>query len=959
MPDGSLTFDTRVDESSFTQAMDNLTAAVKEGLETISAKMDALATLLNDRFTEAMGGVRDEVTDAMDSVQTSVSGGISQAGAATKKAMEDEADEAADGLDDVSADVGSRSIAVGAAVGTMLGNMAGNLISGAISNAGQYIMDSIDLASDLAEVQNVVNTTFEENTGEIDGWAKAAKTAYGMSELKAKRYTSTMGAMLKSMKLGDKQVLSMSEGVAGLAGDMASFYNLEHDEAFEKIKSGIAGETEGLKSLGINMSAANLEAFALSEGITKSYASMTQAEQATLRYNYLMQATADAQGDFAKTSDGYANQQRILDTTLEELSATVGSLFLPAATAVVGILNTLAGGARDVASAIAGMFSPPEQDPLTTAIEDGKKAFSDLEQQIKDSDTTFANNKAEIQARYDLATQYLNTLSALEQKDVKTDQDVEAMKAATAALVDLYPDLKANLDPVTGLFAAGSAAIRDFVSNLNALAVKELYSDKMKENATLLATAYSNLTQSEQNLTDATNANHTAQAKLNALSAAQYAFNTHNVESIDEATAAYLCQIPNVMAYFEVMDNGRLKVREGKDEQEAYNYALEALADPAKQAADAVSDTQLAMDGASATINGLNHEIDGLNSQNQALVTEQQKVLDSMNGTAPAAEKAAETVRGLGDRTAEAADSLQSAGGTIADAMERIRLAKGEATEAQTEQQKAIDKNAELAELTATIASNIETASKAGTDAVATLTAAKATIAADAQEAITNMESLTTALGLYVQAMVDTLNAIVTDGEVGAATAGEAFAKGAGDGYRAKPYLKDAVNTAMNQALATLRSYFNAFENAGYGIVDHMASGVRSGQSALTSAISAVIRSAISTAQANAAYRSTTAGVVINGSHAGGLERVPFDGYIAELHRNEAVLNAPEAAVWRALQGENTSAGLDASGIIQAIRESGGAPIYVTLSIDGEDLTEILEPKISERQGQRLRLKGR
>ena len=143
----------------------------------------------------------------------------------------------------------------------------------------------IQAASDLEEVQNVVDTVFGESSAIIDNFAKNAVKSLGLSELSAKKYASTMGAMLKSMKLSDKQVLVMSQNMTALAGDMASFYNLSGDEAFNKIRAGISGETEPLKQLGINMSVANMEAYALSQGIDKSYNSMTQAEQAILRYN--------------------------------------------------------------------------------------------------------------------------------------------------------------------------------------------------------------------------------------------------------------------------------------------------------------------------------------------------------------------------------------------------------------------------------------------------------------------------------------------------------------------------------------------------------------------------------------------------------------------------------------------------------------------------------------------------
>ena len=199
---------------------------------------------------------------------------------------------------------------------------------------------SIGLASDLNEVQNVVDTTFgSKGSAVIDEWAEKAGSAFGLSELSAKQYTSTLGAMLKSMGLAEQDTLDMSIAMAGLAGDMASFYNLDPSEAFEKLRSGISGETEPLKQLGINMSVANLEAFALSQGIETAYDSMTQAEQATLRYQYIMQSTADAQGDFSDTSDSLANQQRILQMEVETLSADFGTALLPAALGVVEALR--------------------------------------------------------------------------------------------------------------------------------------------------------------------------------------------------------------------------------------------------------------------------------------------------------------------------------------------------------------------------------------------------------------------------------------------------------------------------------------------------------------------------------------------------------------------------------------------------------------------------------------------
>lgn len=192
-----------------------------------------------------------------------------------------------------------------------------------------FLKKGVDLASNLQEVQNVVDTTFGDGAEQIYSWSEAAAESFGMSSLQAQNFNGTLGAMLKSMGLTDDAVLKMSTDMVGLAGDMASFYNLDVETAFEKIRAGISGETEPLKQLGINMSVANLEAYALAQGIETAYDKMSQSEQAILRYNYLMSVTADAQGDFAKTSDSFANQQRILQLQWENLSASLGQKLLP------------------------------------------------------------------------------------------------------------------------------------------------------------------------------------------------------------------------------------------------------------------------------------------------------------------------------------------------------------------------------------------------------------------------------------------------------------------------------------------------------------------------------------------------------------------------------------------------------------------------------------------------------
>lgn len=208
---------------------------------------------------------------------------------------------------------------------------------------------SIELASDLTEVQNVVDVTFGQMSQEINAWSKSTLEDFGLSELSAKKYSSTLGAMMKSSGLAGEQMKDMSKTLTELSADMASFYNLSNDEAFNKIRSGISGETEPLKQLGINMSVANLEAYALSQGITKSYQSMDQAEQTLLRYNYLLSVSKDAQGDFARTSGSWANQVKLLNEQWNILKGTIGQGLINALAPVLQVVNTLIARLQTVA----------------------------------------------------------------------------------------------------------------------------------------------------------------------------------------------------------------------------------------------------------------------------------------------------------------------------------------------------------------------------------------------------------------------------------------------------------------------------------------------------------------------------------------------------------------------------------------------------------------------------------
>lgn len=242
-----------------------------------------------------------------------------------------------------------------------LANLAADAVGKVASHLKGAASDAVDFASDLAEVQNVVDVTFGEQNRIINGWSRKTLDAFGLNELSAKRYSSTMGAMLKSSGVSGGALLAMSKNITQLSGDMASFYNLDNDTAFEKIRSGISGETEPLKQLGINMSVANMNAFAMSQGLEKTYDKMSQGEQVLLRYQYLMAQTADAQGDFARTQDSYANQTKLMEENWKALTGSVAGLFLPALANAASSINDLLVKAQQLVPAVQKFLAPAEK----------------------------------------------------------------------------------------------------------------------------------------------------------------------------------------------------------------------------------------------------------------------------------------------------------------------------------------------------------------------------------------------------------------------------------------------------------------------------------------------------------------------------------------------------------------------------------------------------------------------
>ena len=202
-----------------------------------------------------------------------------------------------------------------------------------------FTKSCLELGSNLTEVQNVVDVTFGNLNTQVDEFAKNAINQFGLGQTVTKKYVGTFGAMAKAFDFNNQAALEMSETLTGLVGDVASFYNLSSDEAFTKLKSVFTGETETLKDLGIVMTQTALDQYALENGFGKTTSAMTEQEKTALRYQFVLDKLSLAQGDFARTSDSWANQTRVLSLRFDELKATLGQGFINLFTPIVKGIN--------------------------------------------------------------------------------------------------------------------------------------------------------------------------------------------------------------------------------------------------------------------------------------------------------------------------------------------------------------------------------------------------------------------------------------------------------------------------------------------------------------------------------------------------------------------------------------------------------------------------------------------
>lgn len=199
-------------------------------------------------------------------------------------------------------------------------------------------------ASDAAELQSAFNVTFGDMSAAMNEWAEKTGDAMGRSTQEMQRGANMFGLFFNQAAPTKQAAAEMSQSFAVLAQDLSSFYNVDPGVALEKLRSGLSGETEPLRDFGIFLTEASVGAKALEMGLAKTTKELTEQDKVMARAALIMEATKNAQGDVARTSDGTANQIRKSKAAWEELQVTIGTKLLPAVTPLITVVGDLLTG---------------------------------------------------------------------------------------------------------------------------------------------------------------------------------------------------------------------------------------------------------------------------------------------------------------------------------------------------------------------------------------------------------------------------------------------------------------------------------------------------------------------------------------------------------------------------------------------------------------------------------------
>lgn len=812
------------------------------------------------------------------------------------------------------------------------GKIAGALsAAGVVSILAKWGKAAIESASDLAEVQNVVDVTFGEGASKIESWSKAAGKAFGLTETQAKKYTSTLGAMMKSQGIADNEIVQMSTDLSGLAADMASFYNLDFDTAFQKIRSGISGETEPLKQLGINMSAANLEAFALEKGITKAFSAMSQGEQTALRYQYIMKATADAQGDFARTADGFANASRRVETALETIKTVGGGL----------LLEVVA----------------PLTESLATFLEQLTTSDTTVLDDIAAIDTKTGEKVSKIRQTAEDAALLTAELSDLEKKTSLTTDEQALWLETCKRLVQTIPGLNAIINTETGEVEGGTQAVKDYVKAWEEGQTKLAMLGALQQKEDALSQRFSDMPGLQLDMAVAQRRARLARDELKKI------YEKYGVFDIFDANGNYNKKF-NPEALSSLSQSAWAEIRAASD---AYNDLLKA-ADEAtaryQKQADALDEAKTSLDEYRKTVNEMPGEVDKADTATKYWSQDLQEAgRAALEASKQALSALADYAQGVRDSTAQAVDSIVKGFENLSRPTTDLLEKRSKLIEQQHElnrstkegEQKYQDLQKQIDELNKSIdeyspkgmqdglksqlafmdeyLANLEKAQKMGLsgDLLASLSDGSTLSAEYLAQLVANPEQAQEVDALFqqVQEKKQQFTDALTEQKLTVDETYQAMVDSAKKAVESMD-LGEEAKTSMGNTIGGLAS----------GIMAHVPD-VADAVNAVIAEIRRLQGLGISVKLGSFG----SLGPILDGQHETGLDYVPFDGYLAGLHEGEGILTAEENRIWQRFKNGAQPQTMDYDALGATMRDNvkAGGNVY----LDGRTVGRV----ISAQQG--------
>lgn len=806
------------------------------------------------------------------------------------------------------------------------GKIAGALsAAGVVSILAKWGKAAIESASDLAEVQNVVDVTFGEGATKIESWSKAAGKAFGLTETQAKKYTSTLGAMMKSQGIADNEIVQMSTDLSGLAADMASFYNLDFDTAFQKIRSGISGETEPLKQLGINMSAANLEAFRLEKGITTAYSAMSQGEQTALRYQYIMQATADAQGDFARTADGFANASRRIETALETIKTVGGGLLLEVVAPLTESLAT---------------FLEKLTTSDTTVLDD-----------IAAIDTKTGEKVSKIRQTAEDATLLTDELSKLGDMSKLTGDGQSYWLETCKRLVQTLPGLSAIIDTQTGEVKGGTQAVYDYIKAWEEGQTKLAMLGALQQKEEAVAQRFSAIPGLQL---DMAVEQRRARQRMEEL---QKVYDKYNISvSLDKNGNV---RRGDWMSRYGILTDEYEELRSVSEAYDEQNKKARQAAEEYQKQADALDEAKTALEEYKKTVDEMPGEV---NQATQSTKEWSQELQDAGRAALEATKQAlaalADYAQGVRDSTAQAVDSIvkgfesitrpnEEAKKKISNLVEELSKVKVGSKEYEKIQQQIKELNRSMQDfstkgmqegLKSQLAfmdeylKNLEKAQKLGLsgELLASLSDGSVQSAEYLAELVANPEQAKEVDALYQQ--VQQKKAEFTDALT--------------DQKLTVDQTYQAMVDAAKQAIESMDLGEEAKNSMG-NTVGGLAAGIMAHVPDVSDAVNAVIAELRRLQGFGIDIKLGSFGDIplLDGSHETGLDFVPFDNYLASLHEGEGILTAEENRIWQRFKNGAQPQTMDYDALGATMRDNvkAGGNVY----LDGRTVGRV----ISAQQG--------